>query len=230
MRSLPVVLAARLLPVVVLAVAGWSMTSVSGSEPVAAPQAGGAASPTASAGASGGASAGTGVSGTATGGTAGGTASAAFSKPPEPCTAVPAATIKSLVPAAKTAGVKLSVSDPARRSGCSWNALKGFDYRWLDISFEISSTTDGAHSLYGNNARSTTTVLGLGSEEASVSDTLTTQDKQQTREAVVVVRKGNALITVTYNGSNFDTKKAPSASTIREGALTAAKAALSKLA
>jgi hypothetical protein len=230
MRSLPVVLAARLLPVVVLAVAGWSMTSPAGSEPVAAPQNGASSSPAPSSGASSGsASAGTGASaGTSAGGsTAGG---AALSKPPAPCTAVPAATVKSLVPGAKTAGSVLKVSDPDRRSGCSWNALKGFDYHWLDVSFEISSSTQEAHSSYGENAKSTTVVLGLGADEASAGDTLTTEQGQQTRETVVVARKGNALITVTYNGSDFDTKKAPGAKVIRDGAITAAKAVLTGLA
>jgi hypothetical protein len=226
MRSLPVVLAARLLPVVVLAVAGWSMTSPAGSVPVAAPQAGASSSPaSSSSAASGGASAGTGAStGTATGSSA-----AAFSKPPAPCTTVPVATVKSLVPSAKTAGTELKVSDPTRRSGCSWNALKGFAYRWLDVSFEISGTTQEAHTLYGKQAQSTAAVLGLGADEASVGESLTTQDSQQTRESVVVVRKGNALITVTYNGSDFDTKKAPAADVIRQGAITAAKAVLTKL-
>ena len=67
-------------------------------------------------------------------------------------------------------------------------------------------------------------VPGLGDSGYSVVN-LTTEDKQQTREGVVLVRVSNALVSVTYNGSDFETKKAPSTDEINNGAIKAAKAA-----
>jgi hypothetical protein len=40
---------------------------------------------------------------------------------------------------------------------------------------------------------------------------------------VVIVRASNALVVVTYNGSDFETKKAPSTDEINKGAIKAAK-------
>jgi hypothetical protein len=65
-------------------------------------------------------------------------------------------------------------------------------------------------------------VPGLGDSAYSVVN-LTTTDKQQTREGVVIVRASNALVVVTYNGSDFETKKAPGTDEINKGAIKAAK-------
>ncbi|MGP3924528.1 hypothetical protein [Streptomyces sp. 8N616] len=202
MPSLPLTLAARLLPVAVLATAGWAMTSRpaadSGSEPAGAPN------PARSA-----------------------AVAPAIAKPPAPCPAIPAETVKELVPGAKTAGAELDTADPKRRTGCSWHALEGFDYRWLDVTFETTPADQAARSAYADR-KQPTAAPGLG-DEASVGTKLTKEDGQQTREAVVVVRKANALVTVTYNGSDFDSKKAPGADAMSKGALAAAKNALAAL-
>ncbi len=58
---------------------------------------------------------------------------------------------------------------------------------------------------------------------------LTTEDKQDTREGVVVARAANALVIVTYNGSDFESKKAPSTEEINKGAIKAAKEAVAAL-
>jgi hypothetical protein len=141
------------------------------------------------------------------------------------------------VPGAATAGAPLALSDPDRRTGCSWHALKDFDYRWLDVSFDVSqatprasaakTATELAQETYTKSRRSTP-LTGLG-DEASVGDELTTEDGQQLRQAVVVARLTNAVITVTYNGGDFDSGKAPAADGIRQGAITAARAALTAL-
>lgn len=201
MRSLPLTLVARLLPVAVLTAAGVAMTTSADSDAPARP----AASPRPS---------------------ADGTAPARPGRPPSaPCATIPADTVKDLVPGAKTAGKALDVSDSDRRSGCSWHALDGYDYRWLDVSFEITAT-----GQKGGGPRSAggTAVPGLG-DQATLHEELSTDDDQQTREAVVVVRDGAATVTVTYNGSDYGTGKAPAADPIRKGALAAAKAAVSSL-
>lgn len=234
MASLPLTLAARLLPTAILAIVGWTMASSPPEETGPASAHGTRSGSTAPSGSDSGPGPGS-DSGSDSGPDAAKDAPATYSKPPSPCTAIKAATIKKLVPEAKTAGKPLPLTDPAHRTGCSWNALKGFDYRWLDVTFEVSATGGGQDAEAAAKASykrlknpKAAAATGIG-DEASVSVELTTEDKQQTREAVVVFRKGNAVVTITYNGSDFETKKAPSESVIRAGALTVAKDALAGL-
>ncbi|MET7682071.1 hypothetical protein [Streptomyces sp. NPDC005423] len=218
MRSLPLPLAltARLSPVVVLAAMGWALTSgpfaaTSTTEHKATPTTGSGAQadPTPSASA----------------------VTKTYGASPAPCGSVTTATVKSLVPGAKTDGKEIPSTDEKVRRTCSWNALKGFDYRWLDVSFEISASDQVAQKSYTETISKKTgggAVPGLGDSAYSVVN-LTTQDKQQTREGVVVVRASNALVVVTYNGSDFETKKAPSTDEINKGAIKAAKEAVTAL-
>ncbi|MFB8244007.1 hypothetical protein ACFY3O_01300 [Streptomyces sp. NPDC001046] len=212
---LPLALTARLSPVVVLAAAGWALTS----GPLAAPSAAAhkpaedktrtqtASAPSTSA------------------------VPKTYTASPAPCDSVAKKTVEALVPGAKTAGKEIPSTDTQVRRTCSWNALKGYDYRWLDVSFEILASDEAAAASY----RSTTAkrsgggaVPGLGDEAYSVVN-LTTEDKQQTREGAVVARVSNALVTVTYNGSDFESKKAPDTDTINKGAIKAAKEAVAAL-
>ncbi|MET7290775.1 hypothetical protein ABZS79_01210 [Streptomyces griseoloalbus] len=217
MRSfpLPIALTARLSPVVVLAAAGWALTS----GPLAAPQA---------------------AEKKPTGKTETQSASApsetqvakTYTAAPAPCESVAEKTVKSLVPGAKPAGKEIPSTDAELRRTCSWNALKGYEYRWLDVSFEVLASDEAAEQAYtgrlgekgGGGA-----VPGLGDAAYSVVN-LTTEDKQQTREGVVVARASNALVIVTYNGSDFESKKAPSTDEINKGAIKAAKEAVAALA
>ncbi|MEV6961767.1 hypothetical protein AB0M97_21715 [Streptomyces sp. NPDC051207] len=218
MRSLPLPLAltARLSPVAVLAVAGWALSS----GPLAAtpaaertpgeaavPQSPSASAPTAAA------------------------ESKTYSAAPAPCSAVAKKTIKSLVPGAKTGGKEIPSTDAERRRTCSWNALKGYEYRWLDVSFEVTASDEKAEKAYRQHTSEKNgggTVPGLGDEAYSVVN-LVTEDGQQTREGTVVVRASNALVVVTYNGSDFETKKAPATDEINKGAIKAAKDAVAAL-
>ncbi|MGW7264634.1 hypothetical protein [Streptomyces sp. NPDC054842] len=218
MRSLPLPLAltARLLPVAVLASAGWALTSgplaatpTADHKPAQKTGTGTASAPSASASA----------------------AARTYTTTPEPCRGVSVKTVKSLVPGAKTAGQEIASTDKSVRRTCSWNALKEFDYRWLDISFEIKKSDQVAENAYEQRTTEKSgggAVPGLGDTAYSVVD-LTTKDKQQTREGVVVVRASNALVIVTYNGSDFETKKAPSTDVINKGAIKAAKEAVAAL-
>ncbi|MFF5533404.1 hypothetical protein ACFY71_13090 [Streptomyces cinerochromogenes] len=218
MRSLPLplTLTARLSPVAVLACAGWALSSGPAAQPAAAGHQTAQKAPAASASAAPSSSSG---------------AAKTYSAAPSPCAAVPAATVKSLVPGAKTAGKEIPSTDTALRRTCSWNALKGYDYRWLDVSYEIAESDEAAGKEYGQRVAEKSgggTVPGLGDSAYSVVN-LTTEDKQQTREGVVMVRAANALVIVTYNGSDFETKKAPDTDEINKGAIKAAKSAVAAL-
>jgi hypothetical protein len=228
---LPLALTARLTPVVVLACAGWALTS----GPFAASSADGhraagqdthttdAGSSSSSSSTS--SSSGSGAAPSAT------AVSKAYASAPAPCTAIATKTITSLVPGAKTAGKEIPSTDTKVRRTCSWNALKGYDYRWLDVSFEITQSDAAARKSYEQRTAEKSgggAVPDLGDAGYSVVN-LTTEDKQQTREGVVMVRASNALVTVTYNGSDFETKKAPGTDEINKGAIKAAREAVAAL-
>ncbi|MFI6931201.1 hypothetical protein [Streptomyces sp. NPDC050287] len=211
---LPLALTARLSPVIVLAAAGWALSS----GPFAAAPAAehkdeqktatqSASAPSTSA------------------------ASKTYAAAPAPCTSVAKKTITSLVPGARTAGKEIASTDAKVRRTCSWNALKGYDYRWLDVSYEVTESDEAARQSYQETVTEKSgggDVPGVGDSGYSVVN-LTTQDKQQTREGVVLVRVSNVLVTVTYNGSDFETKKAPSTDVINKGAIKAAKEAVAVL-
>jgi hypothetical protein len=211
---LPLALTARLSPVAVLATAGWVLTSGPSATPAAAEHQSGqsAASQSASAPSQ-------------------APEAKKYATAPAPCGSVAVPTVKSLVPGANTAGKEIPATDKKLRRTCSWNALSGYNYRWLDVSFEITDSNASAQAAYKKRVAEKSgggDVPGLGDGGYSVVD-LTTQDKQQTREGTVVAQVSNALVVVTYNGSNFDTKKAPSTDEINKGAIKAAKSAVTAL-
>ncbi|MEV3857163.1 hypothetical protein AB0J38_22885 [Streptomyces sp. NPDC050095] len=213
MRSLPlpVTLAARLLPVAVLACAGWAWSTGPMSD--SADQDHAKASPQSS----------------QSPGPSDSVAAKTYAKPPAPCDTIADKTVNSLVPGAKTAGKELAATDASVRRGCSWSALKGYDYRWLDVSFEVKSSDAAAKQAFKDGSDTAgATAQDIG-DEARLSTNVTTKDKQQTREAVVTVRRANTLVTITYNGSDFESKGAPSADTVRKGATMAARDAVAAL-
>jgi hypothetical protein len=213
---LPLALAARLLPVALLASAGWALAAGPSAATTSAEDKstqeqektnGSADAPSASA------------------------AAKKYTASPAPCEGVQEATIKSLVPGAKTAGQEIASTDKAVRRTCSWNALKGFDYRWLDVSYEVKASDAAAEKAYKDRVADKSgggAVPGLGDSAYSVVN-LSTEDKQQTREGVVIVQASNALVVITYNGSDFETKKAPGTDEINKGAIKAAKEATAAL-
>ncbi|KOU55045.1 membrane protein [Streptomyces sp. MMG1533] len=211
---MPLALTARLSPVVVLAAAGWALTSGPFAATPAVEHKEGQKTGTQSASAPSTAA-----------------ASKTYASAPAPCDSLAEKTVKSLVPGAKAAGKEIPSTDTKLRRTCSWNALKGYDYRWLDVSYEITETDEAAQKSYKETVTDKSgggDVPGLGDSAYSVVN-LTTEDKQQTREGVVVVRASNALVTITYNGSDFESKKAPSTDEINKGAIKAAKEAVAAL-
>ncbi|MEU6658217.1 hypothetical protein [Streptomyces sp. NPDC046821] len=222
MRSLPLplLLSARVLPVAVLACAGWAWTSGPMADPSGQTSAASRPTPHGSA-----------PDGSTPDGSAPSTRSTAdhreYGKPPAPCSAVPPKTVAALVPKADAAGKELAAADSSLRRGCSWSGMQGFDYRWLDVSFEVKHSSEEAHTAFAKRGKGDA-ASGLG-DEARVAVGLTSQDKQDTREAVVTVRSANALVTVTYNGSDFESHGAPPAEDIHQGALRAAGDAVASL-
>ncbi|MFG2682421.1 hypothetical protein [Streptomyces sp. NPDC048392] len=215
MRSLPLPLAltARLAPVAVLATAGWAMSSGPDTSPAAKDR-----TPP-------------GTTGRSASAPATQAAVKTYAAAPAPCGSLAGKTVTSLVPGSKAAGKEIPSTDTKARRTCSWNALKGYDYRWLDVSFEVMDTDEAAQKSYRERVADRSgggEVPGLGDAGYSVVN-LTTEDKQQTREGTVLVRASNALVMITYNGSDFESKKAPGTTEINKGAIKAAKEAVAAL-
>ncbi|MGC9381248.1 hypothetical protein [Streptomyces sp. MH13] len=215
MRSLPLPLAltARLAPVAVLATAGWALSSGPDT-----PSAAKDPTPPDTANRSASAPATEAVTKT-------------YAAAPAPCESLAGKTVASLVPGAEADGKEIPSTDTQVRRTCSWNALKGYDYRWLDVSFEVMESDEAARKSYEERTADKGgggPVPGLGDAAYSVVN-LTTEDKQQTREGTVMTRAANALVIITYNGSDFETRKAPGTEEINKGAIKAAKEAVSAL-
>ncbi|WP_186777427.1 hypothetical protein [Streptomyces salinarius] len=216
MRSLPLPLAltARLAPVAVLATAGWALSSGPDTSPAAKDR---TPSPD--------------TTGRSASAPASPSATKKYATAPAPCESLAGKTVTSLVPGAKAAGKEIPSTDTKVRRTCSWNALKGYDYRWLDVSFEVMETEEAAQKSYQERVADRSgggDVPGLGDSAYSVVN-LTTEDKQQTREGTVLVRAANALVVITYNGSDFESKKAPGTTEINKGAIKAAKEAVAAM-
>ncbi|MCX4884925.1 hypothetical protein [Streptomyces sp. NBC_00847] len=210
---LPLALTARLSPVIVLAAAGWALSS----GPAATSDAGHKEAPK------------TGTQSATAPSTA--AESKSYAAAPAPCGSIAVKTLNSLVPGAKTAGKEIRSTDAKLRRTCSWNALKGYDYRWLDVSYEVMNSDTAAQRSYKDRITDKSgggVVPGLGDAAYSVVN-LTTEDKQQTREGVVIAQASNVLVVITYNGSDFESKKAPGTDEINKGAIKAAKEAVAAL-
>ncbi|MCW5252000.1 MULTISPECIES: hypothetical protein [unclassified Streptomyces] len=215
MRPLPfpLALAARLAPVAVLATAGWAMSSGTDPAPTAEHR-----TPTDGARPSASEPAAEEVTKT-------------YAAAPAPCTALAEKSVLALVPGAPKAGKEIASTDTKVRRTCSWNALKDYDYRWLDVSYEVMGSDESAAKSYKERITSRSgggDVPGLGDSAYSVVN-LTSEDGQETREGTVVVRAANALVVITYNGSDFESHKAPGTDEINRGAIKAAKEAVATL-
>lgn len=180
-------------------------------------------------------------------------ARAKYAKLPEPCKALPAKTVKELVPSTKDKSGSMGTSDDVSARGtCSWNSLKsngvdGSQYRWLSVSFvrfdsdatlgtgdkraaayqakqlRAAQATEGAKSI------KTEPVAGLGDSASGVRYDLKKKEgsfKQQT----VLARSANAVITVDYNGAGLAGDKTPDADDLMKDAEGAAKDALAAVA
>ncbi|MET7492120.1 DUF3558 family protein [Streptomyces sp900116325] len=178
---------------------------------------------------------------------------AKFAELPDPCKAISAKTITSLVPKAKSkAGSPATSSDTSVRAGCSWNGLddngvKGSQYRWLDVGltrFDSDQALGTGAKRAGDDftkqlAKTRTAegakkiieapVSGIGEQATKV-----TYDLSKTGEdfkyATIVARTGNVVVTLTYNGAGYAGAKTPSGADILKDAEKAAKEAVAAVA
>ncbi|MGW5355660.1 DUF3558 domain-containing protein [Streptomyces sp. NPDC004031] len=184
--------------------------------------------------------------------TAGGTTTAAAPAPekfatlPNACLSVGNATVTAIVPKAKSpAGTPATSDDAKDRAGCSWtgNGPDGYQYRWLSVTLQrFSSTpatpaetqaqqryTDQAADLGKTSGATASAVTGLGDQATSVAGKATVA-KVTSQDDTLLVRTGNVLVIVEYNGAGLEGKKNPSASTVNANALRAAKEAVAAVA
>ncbi|MCW7991697.1 hypothetical protein XF35_42545, partial [Streptomyces platensis subsp. clarensis] len=143
-------------------------------------------------------------------------------------------------------------SSDLSRGGCSWNGLedkgvKGSQYRWLDVSFyryESDATLGSGQERAADNFAKelakvqgtqgaknlkTMTAGGVGDEANTVTYQLRKTDEDFTY-ASVVARTGNVVVLLSYNGAGYAGADAPSAKSITDGALKAAKEAVAAVA
>ncbi|WP_166024380.1 MULTISPECIES: hypothetical protein [Streptomyces] len=220
------------MPVVLLASAGWAMSAGPLADPPEAAASGEKSGSSGGSSDSGGEDSGEGGGGTGKeSGASGGSEEPekTYEKAPDPCKAVSGKTVSTLVPGKLTTGELASTDKDVRRM-CQWHALKGYSYRWLDVSYEIRRSDEDARKAFdrvvadGKGGPFT----GLGDEAYSLS--ARTSDKgNKVQETELTVRSGNALVVVTYNGGDFVEKTTPSADKIRDGAAKAAGEALAAL-
>ncbi|MCX5141005.1 MULTISPECIES: DUF3558 family protein [unclassified Streptomyces] len=180
-------------------------------------------------------------------------APAKFAELPDPCKAITAKTVKSLVPSAKTkSGTRGKTSDASARGGCSWNGLddngvKGSQYRWLDVSFtrfgsdqalgsgadragkDFTKQVAKAQAAEGAKKLVTAPVSAIGDQATKITYDLT-KTGEDFKYATVVARTGNVVVTLNYNGAGYAGAKTPSGSDVLEGAEKAAKEAVAAVA
>lgn len=174
-------------------------------------------------------------------------APAKFAALPTSCKSVTKATVDALVPKAKTpGGTDVKSDDITSRGGCSWtgNGKDGYQYRWLSVtlqrftsSTQLGSAEDQAKKRYTeqvgtlNQVADATpaTLTGLGDQAASVGSRATVA-KVTSQNDSVVVRSGNVVVLVEFNGAGLEGKKNPSAATVQSGAERAAKDAVAAVA
>lgn len=168
-------------------------------------------------------------------------APAKFSKLPDPCHALGKTTVHKLVPSAKHAsGDPAESSDTDSRAGCSWNGLDGYQYRWLDLAFQRFDPITGigtAEQQASDRSQSeiekataakgatTRAVTGIG-DEAKLVSVKATKDDEDYRDVTLIARWSNVVLVVSYNGAGFEGSKTPSAKTVEDGAVKAAKEAI----
>ncbi|MFJ1585280.1 DUF3558 domain-containing protein [Streptomyces sp. NPDC088197] len=170
-----------------------------------------------------------------------------FAALPASCKAITQATVNALVPKAKTpGGTPVKSDDITSRAGCSWtgNGKDGYQYRWLSVTLQrftsstaLGTAEDQAKKRYTEQVgtlnqvpgAASATLTGLGDQAASVVSKATVA-KVTSQNDSVVVRSGNVVVLVEFNGAGLEGKKNPSAGDVQSGAQRAAKEAVAAVA
>ena len=163
---------------------------------------------------------------------------------PDPCKAMSQDTVNHLVQSAKNPSGTAAGSNAAKdRGGCSWNGLDGYQFRYLDDSFQrfdsisTASAEDQAKSAFQQSVQSTTgkasdakatQLSGLGD-----SATLVTWDDKKDNDpyhnATVVARSANVVVVIDFNGAGMQGDDKPKADEMDKDTQQAAKEALASL-
>lgn len=168
-----------------------------------------------------------------------------FARLPDACSAISRKTVKALVPKAENdKGEAMDHSPDDARGGCSWHGLNGYQYRWLDVSFQrfdsvsgLGSARDRAAERYRQQMGEalapegavSSAVPGLGDLATAVTAEVT-RDKDRYQEVTVIVSTANAVVVVDYNGAGFQDAKTPAAGNLRKDAVSAAREAVAAVA
>ncbi|WP_060180862.1 DUF3558 domain-containing protein [Streptomyces sp. IMTB 1903] len=177
---------------------------------------------------------------------------AAFATLPDPCKAIQAGTIDTLVPEAKDKnGTATKSNDLATRASCSWNGLdedglKGSQYRWLSLSYfrtdshaSLGGANKRAEEQYGKQVESAKAsegaqnvkaeaVEGLGDQGTSI--VYSVKKDVDFFNTTIVARTQNVVVTLDYNGAAYEGAGAPDQAKLLQDAITAAKEAVASVA
>lgn len=176
-------------------------------------------------------------------------ASVRYATLPNPCGAISAKTVTSLVPGAKKRkGTEADSGQPDQRGGCSWNGLHGYQYRYLDTAFQRFDNVAGAapadaqaEAAYTGAVRTTDTeasavkarpathALHRTGDKATLISWDSTKDHTVYRSVTVIARSANAVVTVYYTGAGLQGDHKPTMTGLRAGAEKAAGQALAAL-
>lgn len=166
---------------------------------------------------------------------------------PDACDAIPRETVEKLVKKVKKpSGNAVKSNDTSVRAGCSWTGLAGYQWRWLDVSYQrydsdpaigsgaeraeegYAEQLEAARSTEGAEGMKTTSPAGLG-EEATTFAYEVTKKKEKYQQQTVVVRDANIVVTLHYNGTGFEDGHQPKAGEMTEEAEKAAEQAVSAI-
>ncbi|MCP3760050.1 DUF3558 family protein [Streptomyces sp. TBY4] len=170
---------------------------------------------------------------------------AVYATLPEPCKAVGAKTIETIVPKAKDAnGTAAKSNDLNSRATCTWNGLdeaglKGSQYRWLSVSLvrydslaSVGTGTKRAEDEYAKQVEKAKTVEGAenvkpeeagGIGDQATSVTFTTKKDGDFFNTTVIARTHNVVITLDYNGTAYEGATAPDPAKLLQDAIAATK-------
>ncbi|MBV9025145.1 MAG: DUF3558 domain-containing protein [Streptomycetaceae bacterium] len=153
-------------------------------------------------------------------------ASAKYPKVPDPCKAISQNTVTSMVQGVKNASGQLVSSANANdHGGCSWSGVNGYQYRYLDDSFQRFDSAPGdgsaeAQAVLGFQSAvqgaakaagaQTTQISGVG-DQATLITWDVNNDKTDYHYATVVARTSNVIVTVDFSGAGLEGDRKPKA-------------------
>jgi hypothetical protein len=195
-----------------------------------------------------GCSSGSGSSNGAQSGSAGASPSLApakYPKVPDPCKAISQNTVKSMVPGVKNAnGQLISSANANDHGGCSWTRVNGYQYRYLDDSFQrfgsaLGSDSAEAQATLGFQSAvqaaaakaagaKTAQVNGVG-DQATLITWDTNNDKTDYHYATVVARTSNVIVTVDFSGAGWEGDSKPKTDQMDTSAQQATQEAIASI-